>query len=426
MSSHWRLVVGPLVTLATVATIALVQRYIVPIPNPGAIFFIAVMCSAYVGGTRSGLIAAGIALGFAVFHFLVRGRIWAPGYHDLARVIILCVTTPMVAIAVGLLKARTNEAMQRERQARIAVEASNRRLVALQAAHDESHAGVVILDQELRALFINRAFRRLWKLPDEIAERQPPFVALVYHGRNTNAYAIPEERLDEYVAERVRRVRNGDLDPLDIRMTDGEVIRLECSVLPAGGRMLTYTPVTDLVQRASTDMLSGLFNRRHFLELADAEWSRFSRYERPLSLMVLDIDLFKSINDRYGHDVGDQAIAHVAALCRDRKRVSDVVARVGGEEFAMLLPETALESAVLVADRLRKTIADTPLLVAGAPIRLTVSIGVADADNAMGGIAGLMKQADVALYEAKHGGRNRVLPAPRDAERPSGPVALAS
>jgi diguanylate cyclase (GGDEF)-like protein len=248
-------------------------------------------------------------------------------------------------------------------------------------------------------------------------------VALVYHGRNTNAYAVPDERLDEYVAERVRRVRAGDLDPLDIRMSNGDVVRLECTVLPAGGRMLTYTPVTDLVQRASIDSLSGLFNRRHFLELAEGEWSRFDRYERPLSLMLLDIDMFKTINDRYGHDVGDQAIAHIAAVCRDGKRTPDIVARIGGEEFALLLPETSLESARPVAERLRRQIADTPLIVAGAPIAITVSIGVAEATPEMADIAALMRAADQALYGAKHAGRNRVVAA---TEPPAGPIALAS
>jgi diguanylate cyclase (GGDEF)-like protein len=425
MPSHWRSIVAPLVTLATVGIIALFERYVMPVPNPGAIFSIAVMISAYIGGTASGLVASAIALGFSAIHFLGRGNIWAPGHHDLERVIILFATTPCIAIVVGLLKARSKEGMKRERQARLSVEAANRRLVALQAALDDSHAGVVLLDQELRAQFINRAFRKLWQLPDDVADRQPPFVALVYHARNIHAYAIPDERIDAYVAERVRRVRSGDLDPLDIRMSNGEVIRLECTVLPAGGRMLTYTPVTDLVRRASVDMLSGLFNRRHFLELADAEWSRFDRYERPLSLMMLDIDLFKTVNDRYGHDVGDQAIAHVAAICRDSKRVPDIVARVGGEEFGVLLPETSLDGAALVAERLRQAIAEIPLVVAGAPIGLTVSIGVAEADARMDGVRALMKEADEALYRAKRGGRNRVMPVPADAVSP-GPAALAS
>ena len=426
MSPRWLWIVGPFATLAAAALLALIQQYIHPVPNPGAIFFIAVMCSAYIGGTGSGLLAAAIALGYTAIHFFGHDRLWDPAYHGLERVIILSVTTPLIAVVVGLLKARSNEAMRRERQARLSVEATNRRLVALQAAHDESHAGVVILDQELRAQFINRAFRRLWNLPDGLADRQPPFVALAYHGRNTHAYAVPEERLDEYIAERVQRIRSGSLDPLDIRMSNGEVVRLECSVLPAGGRMLTYTPVTDLVQRASTDALSGLFNRRYFFELADAEWSRFGRYKRPLSLMMIDIDLFKSVNDRYGHDVGDKAILHVANLCRDSKRVSDVVARVGGEEFAMLLPETAIESATLIADRLRRAIADTPLIVAGAQIRLTVSIGIAEAHTGIDGVLSLMKEADAALYRAKHSGRNRVVPPLRDADRLAGPLALAS
>jgi diguanylate cyclase (GGDEF)-like protein len=426
MSPGWRPIIGPLVTLATVGVIALVERYVFPIANPGAIFFIAVMASAYIGGTRSGLVASAIALTFAALHFLGRGHIWDPGHHDLERVMILTITTPTVAIVVGLLRARTDEAMNRERQARLSVEAANRRLIALQAALDESRAGVVVLDQELRAQFINRAFRKMWKLPDEVAERRPAFVALVYHGRDTNAYAVPEERLDAYVAERVQRVRAGEPDPLDIRLSDGRVARLECTILPAGGRLLTYTAVTDLVERASIDVLSGLFNRRHFLEAAAGEWSRFDRYERPLSLMMLDIDLFKAINDRYGHDAGDQAIAHVAAICRGRKRASDVVARLGGEEFALLLPETSIDSAAVAAERLRAQIADAPLVVAGEPIRLTVSIGVAEADHRMDSFLTLMKEADAALYRAKHRGRNCVMLASADGSGTPASLAVAS
>jgi diguanylate cyclase (GGDEF)-like protein len=119
----------------------------------------------------------------------------------------------------------------------------------------------------------------------------------------------------------------------------------------------------------------------------------------------------------------DQAIAHVAAVCRDGKRTPDIVARIGGEEFALLLPETSIESARPVAERLRRQIADTPLIIAGAPIAITVSIGVAEATPEMADIAALMRAADQALYDAKHAGRNRVVAV---TEPPAGPIALAS
>lgn len=111
--------------------------------------------------------------------------------------------------------------------------------------------------------------------------------------------------------------------------------------------MLTYCDISDLVRSAeqleklaTIDSMTGLFNRRHFLALAAAEWSRFLRYQRPLSMLAIDVDHFKSVNDRYGHAVGDEAIASVAATCQQCKRASDIVGRIGGEEFAVLLPET--------------------------------------------------------------------------------------
>ena len=423
MVSRTNQVVGPLVALATLAGIWLLNRYLLPIPNPGAIYFLAVVYATYIGGIRAGLVSSAFTIGFSFLYFSEPGHLLTIRPDNWQRILIVSFGTVAISVLVGLLKSRTVQAMERERRSRLAVEAANRRLVTLQAALEVAGAGIVLLDHELRAYFINRAFRKLWNLSDEMADRRPPFVALVYHGRNTNAYAIPDERLDAYVAERIQRVRAGNLDPLDIRLSNGEVVRLECTVLPAGGRMLTYTPVTDLVERASVDGLSGLFNRRHFLELAEGEWSRFDRYERPLSLMMLDIDLFKTINDRYGHHVGDLAIAHIAVLCRDGKRTPDIVGRIGGEEFALLLPETSLESARPVAERLRRKVAEMPLIVAGAPIPLTVSIGLAEASAEMGGIAALMREADEALYRAKHAGRNRVEAA---ADAASSPIALAS
>ena len=143
-----------------------------------------------------------------------------------------------------------------------------------------------------------------------------------------------------------------------------------------GGRMLTYCDVTDLVRNArqmeelaTIDSMTGLSNRRHFLALAAAEWSRFQRYYRPLSVLMIDVDHFKSVNDRYGHAVGDQALIAVANACLEGKRSSDIVGRIGGEEFAMLLPETDLYQARIVADRICKAVAASTLRAARGPFQ---------------------------------------------------------
>src|SRR5580704_2108429 len=123
-------------------------------------------------------------------------------------------------------------------------------LLALRAALDDVPIGVALLDQELRAQFLNRAFRKMWRLSDAKAASKPPFIALMYHGRDTRAYDVAPADIDAYVAQRVAHVKAGDPRPLDLRLASGEVIRFQCTVLPAGGRMLSYTYVTDIVSHS--------------------------------------------------------------------------------------------------------------------------------------------------------------------------------
>jgi PAS domain-containing protein len=142
-------------------------------------------------------------------------------------------------------------AWKRRREAKAEADLVRGELSALQAALDTIPVGIVVLDAELRAQFINRAFRKMWRLPDAKADSKPAFVALMYHGRDTRAYDVPEGELDAYVARRVAYVKSGNPAPIHVRLASGDVIRFQCTVLPGGGRMLTYTDVSDIARGAA-------------------------------------------------------------------------------------------------------------------------------------------------------------------------------
>ena len=412
----WRRVVGPLVTLLCATAIYFLFRLVGEIPIAAPILLGAIVLSAYRGGTASGLASAAIAIAFGAYHLSEPGTLFQFDPVNLTRFIVLVLTGTSVALTVGLLHASQRSAVQIERQARTEVEAVNRELGMLHAALEQVDYGVVLLDRELRAIFINRAFRIIWDLPDAKADGKPAFIGLMYHGRDTNAYAIPQAELDAYVAHRMALVRTGDETPLDLRLSNGEVIRFRCKTLPDGGRMLSYSSVTDLVRQAeilqtlaTTDPMTGVYNRRRFFALAEVEWSRFDRYERPLSMLMVDIDHFKQVNDQFGHDVGDDVIKRFAALCRTMKRETDILARVGGEEFAILLPETGLEDAARLAERLRAAVDKSATDDAHPLPRITISVGVAQAGSDVASVRQLMKCADEALYRAKRDGRDRAV-----------------
>lgn len=175
----------------------------------------------------------------------------------------------------------------------------------------------------------------------------------------------------------------------------------------------------ELEQLAITDELTGLFNRRHFMSRLAHEWELLERSPRPtpLSLVILDLDHFKEVNDSYGHQAGDRALAETARRLQRAARKADTLARYGGEEFAMVLPFTDREGAVKAARRMLDSMTDKPLnVLAGRSVRVSASIGTATAllscRSAPGGIDELIRRADGALYEAKHSGRGRVVSAP--------------
>lgn len=168
---------------------------------------------------------------------------------------------------------------------------------------------------------------------------------------------------------------------------------------------------TALERLAATDSLTGLANRRRLMELGANECKRTARFSHDLSLLVVDIDCFKNINDAWGHQVGDRVICAVADACSSRIRVGlDTAARVGGEEFVVLLPQTKLTSACAVAESLRQAVANkqVPTNTAGTSISFTVSVGVATWQGHAMSFDQLFNNADKALYRAKQAGRNNV------------------
>jgi diguanylate cyclase (GGDEF)-like protein len=197
-------------------------------------------------------------------------------------------------------------------------------------------------------------------------------------------------------------------------------------ILPASGLALftlwafdrlyrrAYSYQRSVERLAAEDPLTGLANRRQFMVAGTRLLEAVRRYQRPACLLLADLDRFKAINDRYGHAAGDAVLQAAAGLLNEFRRAADVPARFGGEEFAVLLPETDARGAVALADRLRAALAARRLRIPGAPgveLTVTMSVGVAVCTPADDSLDAVLRRADAALYRAKDGGRNRVEPA---------------
>jgi diguanylate cyclase (GGDEF)-like protein len=421
-AATWRIAVGPLATAATAGSLWLLDRLGISVAAPGGIVLMTVVFSTWIGGLRPGYISSTICVAATLPLLFTSSRFITLIPDHLLRLEIMVALALALPPVVAALRAGADRQLDQERRTRARVEAASTELRILKAALDHVDYGVILLDEHLRARFINRASRELWSIPSVLADGRPHFGDLMRNACDIGAFRMPGSELDDYIDQRVALVRAGDETPLDLHLASGSTVRFRCEALPEGGRFLSYTDVTDLVRHAealerlaTTDELTGIWNRRHFLTLAEAPWRSFVRERAPLALLVLDLDEFKSINDRFGHNVGDAVIEHVAAVCRAVKRDADVLARFGGEEFVLLLPDTSGAAAVAFAEVLRRRIEAEPRGVDGDFLRITTSIGVAEADAAMASLGDLIKRADQALYDAKREGRNRVrtrLPTP--------------
>jgi diguanylate cyclase (GGDEF)-like protein/PAS domain S-box-containing protein len=184
---------------------------------------------------------------------------------------------------------------------------------------------------------------------------------------------------------------------------DGRKVILECFTDISRIKEMEHR----LQEMARTDDLTGLFNRRYFMEQAKREISRAKRYNRPVSMIEFDLDHFKNVNDHYGHPAGDEVLRSVASRTREILRKNDFAARLGGEEFGIILPETDIISASALAERLRRDIEDHVCVFEGQSIRCTLSLGAAQWEGPGEDLDALMRRTDKALYRAKNAGRNQ-------------------
>ena len=255
MQLDWRAITGPALTTATALIAFMLDRHVVAVPNPAPLFVCIVALAASVSGTASGMACAVIAVTSSALFFLNHRATPSYDMSDLARVLLLAVTAGGTALITGLLRQKWVDAFAWEKKHHATAD-------RLSAALDQVDIGIVLLDSDTRAEFINRAFRDYFALSDAQADSKPPFIALMYHGRDTGAWQLPEDELSAFIAKRTEMIRVGDSTPININLADGQVLRFICTALPNGGRMLSYTPVTDLVRHSddpgSADYYRGL------------------------------------------------------------------------------------------------------------------------------------------------------------------------
>jgi len=330
--------------------------------------------------------------------------------------------------------------------------------------------GIVLLNRDLRARFINRRFLEMWDVPPELIATAPSFRDLLNNDAANEWYDVPANELPAYLDDREAQVRAGSTPATIITLADQRHVLFRCVACADGGRILTYADISrelrlealdvaarvsaelrfnselltdqaahlatlaeaadesarmadaarlllehevferrqlevDLRRLATTDGLTGALNRSAFLVAAQ----RAMEAGQKIVVLMVDADHFKAINDRFGHAGGDRALQHLVTALRAGLRETDLLGRLGGEEFAVLLPDTQPKPAGIVAERLRARVAEAQVAFGDRLIPLTVSIGLAVQLETDRSIEQILARADEALYRAKGSGRNRVV-----------------
>ena len=293
----------------------------------------------------------------------------------------------------------------------------------IEEIHDASPDAILVVDEEGIVVFHNSRFFDVWKIPPDE----------VLNAGETNLVGRPDSIMLSRALEKIkdpdefmRSVNALYEDPhikdfREVELIDGRTLERHSTALWNAerrylGRVWFFRDISvrkNLEQRLTElsrrDPLTGAANRRFFLERAEEEFARARRYDKPLSLIMFDIDNFKQVNDRHGHATGDRILQNLNDTLSAELREMDLLGRLGGDEFAVLIPETNLQGAYDVAERLRRVIAEQHVSDGRKPVEYTLSLGVATVAPGDTSVELAVHRADLALYASKNDGRNRVM-----------------
>ena len=299
-----------------------------------------------------------------------------------------------------------------------AEDALRQTLSYLQAVLDSLPFGVLVLDRDLKIVYWNTQVEALYRLAPGFIVPSKAMEEVERQVAESGAYG--PGRADRIAAKRLAVIAKFQPFSVELTRAGGNILQVRGTpVIVDGlpmGMIILQEDITErntyqatLERLATTDHLTGMQNRRAYLEASDKELRRSRRTGQPLALLMIDADNFKTINDSYGHPIGDEVLRRIGATCKLALRDEDVCGRIGGEEFAVTLAQATIPVAISVAERLRRSLAEIEVDSGGGKLRFTVSIGVAGLAEGVTNIEKLLSVADEGLYAAKHGGRNQVV-----------------
>jgi len=292
----------------------------------------------------------------------------------------------------------------------------------IKAIYETSPDGILVVDAQGMVVAHNRHFLQLWNIVPSQLHLKADGTAIGESDAPLLAEVVARVQNPAAFLERVRELYdNPQLDDhCEIELKDARTLERHSTVLRGEhdeylGRVWFFRDITvqknheaALIQLARHDPLTGTANRRYFFERAEQEFMRSRRYHTPLSITLIDVDHFKHINDQHGHATGDEVLKLLSQKISALLRENDLLARIGGEEFAILMPSTGLAGAALMAERLRLAIAEEATPVAGHLLHLRFSAGVTQLKAQDQSIEDCLRRADEAMYKAKQAGRDRV------------------